>query len=163
MTALNAPVNFNWPLAYEAEALLSTHINAFLEANRTAGSLAGRMRDETGTDFFEWVDHFVVSQNHEQAFRDAGFAPEAVDVASAYTVLKHPHAMLPRLLVSLKARTSKVPSFLAIRPEYLADFMARNGLKGEPAGSPGSRFRMITIAAEGSRAVPPSQARLRPR
>ena len=33
MTALNAPDNFNWPLAYEAEALLSTHINAFLAKN----------------------------------------------------------------------------------------------------------------------------------
>ncbi len=146
MTALTAPANFNWPLAYEAEALLFTHINAFLEANRTAGSLVGRMRDGTGTDFFEWVDHFVVSQNHEKAFRDAGFVPEAVDVASDCTVLKHPHAMLPRVLVNLKARTSTVPSFLAIRPEYLADFMARNGLTGEPAGAPGSRFRLITVA-----------------
>ncbi len=148
MSALNAPANFNWPLAYEAEALLSTHINAFLEANHAAGALAGRMRDETGTDFFEWVDHFVVSQNHEKAFRAVGFTPDAVDVAVDHLVLKHPHAMLPRVLVSVKARTSAVPAFLAIHPEYLADFMARNGLTGEPAGLPGSRFRLITVAEE---------------
>jgi hypothetical protein len=148
MTALNAPANFNWPLAYEAEALLSTHVNAFLGANRTAAALAGRMRDETGTDFFEWVDHFVVSQNHEKTFRDAGFVPEAVDVAADHVVLRHPHAMLPRVLVSVQARNSDVPAFLAIRPEYLADFMARNGLTGEPAGRPGSRFRLITVAGE---------------
>ena len=148
MAPLPAPANFNWPLAYEAEALLSAHINAFLAANHAAGALAGRMRDETGTDFFEWVDHFVVSPNHEKAFREAGFSPEAVDVATDHLVLRHPHALLPRVLVSVKARTSVVPSFLAIRPEYLADFMARHGLAGEPAGPPGARFRLITIAEE---------------
>src|SRR5262249_17856897 len=79
MTALNAPENLNWPLAYEGEALLSQHINAFLACNATAAALAQRMHDETGTEFFEWTDHFVVSQNHEKAFRDAGFVTEATD------------------------------------------------------------------------------------
>ncbi|MDI1318788.1 MAG: hypothetical protein PSW75_01160, partial [bacterium] len=61
MTALTAPANFNWPLAYEAEALLATHINAFLAKNPAAARLAQRMHDETGTEFFEWTDHLVVS------------------------------------------------------------------------------------------------------
>jgi len=148
MTALPAPANFNWPLAYEAEALLSAHINAFLGANRTAAALAGRMRDETGTDFFEWVDHLVVSRNHEEAFNAAGFVADAVDVAPGHIVLRHPHAMLPRVLVSHHAPASAGPSFLAIRPEHLADFMARNGLTGAPAGRPGSRFRQINVAVE---------------
>jgi hypothetical protein len=145
---LNSPANFNWPLAYEAEALLSTHLNAFLEANATAASLAGRMRDETGTDFFEWVDHFVVSPDHEKAFRAAGFVTEKTDAPAGHNVLAHPHAMLPRVVVSPQAGISSVPQFLAIRPEYLADFMARNSLTGEPAGPPGSRFRVITVAEE---------------
>jgi hypothetical protein len=148
MTALNAPENFNWPLAYEAEALLSQHINAFLERNATAGALAQRMHDETGTEFFEWTDHFVVSQNHEKAFRDAGFVTEASDAPVDHTVLAHPHAMLPRVLVSVKARASDAPHALAIRPEYIADFMARHGLTGEPVGKPCSRYRVVTISTE---------------
>ncbi|MDI1338099.1 MAG: hypothetical protein PSU94_18110 [Lacunisphaera sp.] len=148
MTALTAPANFNWPLAYEAEALLATHINAFLAKNPAAARLAQRMHDETGTEFFEWTDHLVVSQNHEKAFRAAGFAPEASDAPVDHLVLAHPHAMLPRVLVSVKARASDTPHTLAIRPEYLADFMARHGLAGEPVGAPCAHYRVITVSEE---------------
>jgi hypothetical protein len=148
MTALNAPDNFNWPLAYEAEALLSTHINAFLAKNEFAARLAKRMQDETGTEFFEWTDHFVVSKNQEQAFRDVGFVTEVTDAPVDHAVLAHPHAMLPRVLVSVKAQSSDTPHSLSIRAEYLADFMARHGLRGEPIGAPCARYRVITVSEE---------------
>ena len=148
MTALNAPANFNWPLAYEAEALLSTYINAFLAKNATAARLAQRMHDETGTEFFEWTDHFVVSQNHEKAFRAAGFVTEASDVPTFHTVLAHPHAMLPRVIVSLQAEPSAAPLSLAVRAEYLADFIARHGLTGTPVGVPCARYRVIAVSEE---------------
>lgn len=148
MSSLNAPANFNWPLAYEAEALLSHYINAFLAANPTAARLARRMHDETGTDFFEWTDHFVVAQDQAGALRDAGFLPEASDAPADHTVYAHPHAMLPRVLVSVKAKPSDTPPVLAIRPEFLADFMARNGLAGEPTGQPCARYRVITVNEE---------------
>ena len=148
MTVLNAPANFNWPLAYEAEALLSTHINAFLAKNATAARLAQRMQDETGTGFFEWTDHFVVSPDHEAAFRAAGFTSEASDTPAGHTGLAHPHAMLPRVIVSRKAKPSAAPLALAVRPEYLADFMARHGLTGEPAGAPCARYRIIKVSEE---------------
>jgi len=145
MTALNVPANFNWPLAYEAEALLSTHINAFLARNAFAAALAQRMHAETGTEFFEWVDHFVVAQGHEAALRAAGFVTEASDAPVFHTVLAHPHAMLPRVIVSLKADPSPAPLSLAIRPEFLADFLGRHNLPGEPLGAPGARYRVVTI------------------
>lgn len=148
MTALNAPENFNWPLAYDAEALLSQHINAFLAKNRFAARLAQRMHDETGTEFFEWTDHFVVSQAHEAAFRAVGFVTEVTDAPVDHTVLVHPHAMLPRVLVSVKAATGEAPHALAIRPEYLADFMAAHGIAGEPIGAPVARYRVVTVSEE---------------
>src|SRR4051812_8515885 len=148
MTALNAPANFNWPLAYEAEALLSTHINAFLAKNPFAARLARRMHAETGTEFFEWTDHFVVAQNHEAAFRAAGFVTEVTDVPTYHTVLAHPHAMLPRVIVSLKADPAEAPLSLAIRAEYLADFMARQGVAGSPIGAPCARYRIVAVSEE---------------
>ncbi|HYC71684.1 MAG TPA: hypothetical protein VEB66_10785 [Opitutaceae bacterium] len=148
MSSLNAPANFNWPLAYEAEALLSRFINAFLEKNPVAARLAERMRDETGTDFFEWTDHFVLSPAHVAALRGAGLAPEASDAPLGHTVYAHPHAMLPRVLVSVNAPPSDVPSELAIRPEYLADFMARNGVADEPVGPPCARYRVVTVSEQ---------------
>jgi len=148
MTALNAPANFNWPLAYDAEALLARHLESFLARHGTARRLAQRMRDETGTEFFEWTDHLVVSQNHEKAFRDAGFVTEPADAPVFVTVLAHPHAMLPRVLVSLKAEPSPAPLSVAIRPEFLADFMARQGLGGEPVGRPCAHLRVLTVGEE---------------
>lgn len=148
MTALSAPIDFNWPLAYEAEALLAAHIDAFLALNPAAARLARRMHDETGTEFFEWTDHFVVSADHEKAFRAAGFVTDPSDAPVNHTVLAHPHAMLPRVIVSLEAKSSPAPLLLAIRPEHLADFMARHGLAGEPAGEPCSRYRVVNVSAE---------------
>ena len=148
MTALNAPVDFNWPLAYEAEALLSTYINAFLEKNSFARTLAQRMHDETGTEFFEWTDSFVVSRGHEAAFRAAGFVTEKTEAPAHIVVLAHPHAMLPRVRVCTLSPESAAPVALLVRPEYLADFMARHGLTGEIEGAPCARYRTVTVSEE---------------
>lgn len=148
MSTLQTPENFNWPLAYEAEALLARHIHAFLAKNTFAARLARRMSDETGTEFFEWTDHFVVSSGHEPEFRAAGFVPEAVEAPAGHVVLAHPHAMLPRVLVASAAAASAFPRTLAVRPEFLADFIARHGLTGEIHGRPCARLRVLDVAEE---------------
>jgi hypothetical protein len=148
MSTLQTPANFNWPLAYEAEALLSRHIDAFLARHPFAARLAQRLHDETGTEFFEWTDHFVVSPEHEPQFRAAGFVPESTDVPPGHLALAHPHAMLPRVLVELGATPSSFPRALGIRPESLADFMARHGLTGAIRGAPGARLRILRVGDE---------------
>ena len=148
MSTLQTPENFNWPLAYEAEALLSRHINAFLARNTFAARLAQCMHGETGTEFFEWTDHFVVSPEHEKEFRAAGFVPENTDVPDGHLALAHPHAMLPRVLVNTRGAASAFPRSLAVRPEYIADFMARHGLTGAIAGRPCARLRVLTVGEE---------------
>jgi hypothetical protein len=148
MDSLSTPENFNWPLAYEAEALLSRHINAFLERNSFAARLAARMHDETGTEFFEWTDHLVVSPDHEEEFRSVGFVAEETGVPDGSVALAHPHAMLPRVLVGSGAAASPFPRSLAVRPEYLADFMARHGLTGEIRGRPSARLRVLEVNEE---------------
>lgn len=148
MASLSTPENFNWPLAYEAEALLSRHIDAFLEKNAFAARLAQRMHDETGTAFFEWTDHLVVSPEHEKELRAVGFLPQSIEAPPDHLVLAHPHAMLPRVLVPTRAAASASPRSLAVRPEYLADFMARHGLAGVPRGRPGARYRVLDVTEE---------------
>jgi len=148
MSSLPTPDNFNWPLAYEAEALLSQYINAFLEKHPFAAALAQRMHDETGTEFFEWTDSFVVSPEHEAAFRAAGFVTEKTEAPSHIVVLAHPHAMLPRVRVCTGSPASAVPVTLLLRVESLADFLGRHGLAGEIEGAPGARYRAVTISEE---------------
>src|SRR5260221_442018 len=91
---------FDWPLAFEAEALLRKQIALFLEQNSFAKELSERMRNVTGTDFFEWVDHLVLSPDEEQGLRECGFTPDAKsETAGGESVYEHSRATLPRVLL----------------------------------------------------------------
>ena len=88
-TLSSAPKTFDWPLAFEAENFVRERIAQFLTRNSYAQKLSERMRDETGTDFFEWVDHLVVSSADEKQLRELGFAPDkASDTANGALVLQ---------------------------------------------------------------------------
>jgi hypothetical protein len=148
LAVLLTPENFNWPLAYDAEAVVARHLKAFLARNSFASRLAARMQAETGTEIFEWTDHLVVSPEHAEEFRAVGFGPELADAPEGFMVLAHPHAMLPRVLVDTRAASSPFPRSLAIRPESLADFMARHGLTGLIHGRPCARLRRLHVNEE---------------
>ncbi len=143
-----SPGSFDWPLAYEAEKLLGGYIEAFLLRNTFARRLAERMRDETGTDFFEWVDHLVLAPEHAEALRAAGLVEEKAEVRAGTKVFWHPKAMMPRVLLRDGAGKNGVPSALAIKPEVLVDFLAAHDLDAAIEGAWGARFRRALVSAE---------------
>jgi len=140
---------YDWPLCYEAEYLLAGYIDAFLSRHAFARRLAVRMRDETGTLFFEWVDHLALGSDQVPALRAAGLVEEAVAAPAGTTVFHHPHAMMPRVLITPDAGHGNVPAQLAIRPEVLADFIAAHDLGAEIEGGFGGRLRRAVIAQDG--------------
>lgn len=139
---------FDWPLCHDAERLMGEQIEAFLRQNTFARRLAERMRDETGNDFFEWVDHLVLDPAQGEALRAAGFVEESVDARSGTTVLWHPQAMMPRVLLQKGAGKKSTPSVLAIRPEVVADFLAAHDLAAPIEGAFGARLRRAIISEE---------------
>ena len=143
---VSIPKNFDWPLAFEGEAFIRERLDAFLAQNTFARRLAVRMHAETGTDFFEWVDHLVLSPDDETALVKAGFVhdPQA-ETPHNQAVLEHPLATLPRVRLRQAAAN---PSVVAIKPEFVADFIAANNLRAEPEGEPRSRYRRIVVAEE---------------
>jgi hypothetical protein len=140
--------SFDWPLAYEAEHLVGGWVEAFLLRNSFARKLAERMRDETGTDFFEWVDHLVMAPDQADALRAAGFVAERVEAREGTTVYWHPRAMMPRVLLRADGGSEGVPSALAIRPEVLADFLAAHDAAAPIEGAWGARFRRALVWEE---------------
>jgi len=140
------PKRFDWPLAFPAEQILTGRIAEFLANNSFARHLADRMRDESGTDFFEWVDHLVLSPDDEAALRATGFVTDEVEAAPGDLVLHHPRATLPRVI--LRAGQKQNPSALALRPEFVADFVARHNLPGGIEGEPCSQFRRVPVHEE---------------
>jgi hypothetical protein len=144
--ALSAPHRFDWPLAYEAEALIRRRLGAFLEQNTFARQLAARMREQTGTDFFEWVDHLVLGPDDESALLAAGLACDAeAETPNGEPAFDHPQATLPRVLLR---RDRQNPSVVAIKPEFVADFIARHSLRTKPEGEPRSRYRRVAVSEE---------------
>jgi hypothetical protein len=143
-----AAASFDWPLAFEAESLLRRHIEAFLAANSAARSLAARMARETGTDFFEWVDHFTVDEAEAEALRAVGLIEEHVPAPAGWRVFAHPRAMLPRVVLCAGGSANGAPAVLAIRPESIVDFCARNQLGSAIEGGPGARLRRAHVSEE---------------
>jgi hypothetical protein len=139
---------FDWPVCHEAERLVGACIEAFLLRNTFARRLAERMRDETGTDFFEWVDHLVLSPDHAKLLRKVGFVREKVEAPRGTMVMWHPRAMMPRVLLREDGGGSGVPSVLAIKPEVLADFLAAHDLAGPIEGAFGARLRRAVVSEE---------------
>src|SRR6267142_2005696 len=138
---------FDWPLANDAEALLRRYVATFLAQNSFARQLADRMRDETGTDFFEWVDHLIVSPSEKNALLDAGFVldneAESPDGESVY---ENPRATLPRVM--LRPGEKQNPSIIALRPEFVADLIPAHNLSADIEGEPFSRYRRAIISEE---------------
>ncbi|HEX3800560.1 MAG TPA: hypothetical protein VH413_17845 [Verrucomicrobiae bacterium] len=141
------PQRFDWPLAFDAEKFLHERISAFLERNSFARELALRMREETGTDFFEWIDHLVLSPGDEKALCEVGFVLDTeAEAPKTDTVLHHPRATLPRVI--LRAGHVQNPSVIALRPEFVADFAAKNNLAHEIEGASFSHYRRMLVHQE---------------
>jgi hypothetical protein len=139
---------FDWPLAYEAERLLDGFVEAFLLRNGFARRLAGRMAEETGTEFREWVDHLTLSPEHAAALEAAGFEREEAEAPAGVAVYGHPRAMMPRVLVGEGGSRGSVPAALAIRPERVADFVSSHDLSADIEGGFGSRLRRAVVSVE---------------
>src|SRR5260221_2563980 len=90
------PTAFDWPLAFSAEELLRKWIGSFLQHHSWARQLSERLRQETGTDLFEWVDHLTVSETELIELRALGFFPEKVKAPAGMEAWLHPQAMLLR-------------------------------------------------------------------
>jgi hypothetical protein len=135
---------FDWPLAYEAESFLRQRLAAFFERNPFSRRLAARMREATGTDFFEWIDHFVLAPEDEKALREFGFVRDRVETEDGATVLQHPRATLPRVVLSKEADKLAV----SLRPESVAEFVSAHSLPGPIKGAPFSRLRRVAVSEE---------------
>jgi hypothetical protein len=146
-TESEAEQKFDWPLCYEAENFLLERIDAFLQRNTFARVLADRMRGETGTLFLDWVDHMHLPEADEKTLRSLGFTDDPLGENEArQKALWHPKAMLPRVL--LAATNMKYPTAVAIRPEFIEEFVAVHGVTNEIEGEPLSRFRRVLVYKE---------------
>jgi hypothetical protein len=110
--------------------------------------LADEMQQRTGTDFYEWVDHFTLDDQHAEELRDVGLVRETIDAPARTEVYYHPRAMMPRVLLQTGGSSRAIPKNLAIRTESLVDFVARQNLLTNIQGPFGARLRQALASDE---------------
>lgn len=142
---LRPPNAYDWPVAYEAETFIRDQMDRFLQRNSVARNLAGRMKAESGTDLFEWIDHIVLSESQKTAILELGFTSQPAEGAPGGIIFEHPLATLPRIALSPVTNNAIT---LALRPEFVADFAARHNLGNSIEGEPCSRYRQIIVSDE---------------
>ena len=147
-TSTDSNSAFDWPLAYEAEAVLRLFIGSFLKCNQFASEVSRRMSVETGTDFYDWVDHLSAGPDAIDELLRVGFVLERVDAPPGCAVYYHPRAMMPRVIVHQEGSLDGAPRDLAIRPESIVDFVSRNSISTNISGKFGSRLRIALVTEE---------------
>ncbi|MEM7681961.1 MAG: hypothetical protein AAF288_08395 [Planctomycetota bacterium] len=147
-------LQFRWDPQPEATRLVGGVLDGLLAGSAFTRNLAGRMRDDTGTRLFDWLDHLLVRADDAAAQGlpaklDAhGFESQPIEVGVRYS---HPGAILPPIVVSPELEPS-----IGVKVESAADFLTTHqalrgdgGLHGAVVGGPGQRMRCAAIRPEG--------------
>lgn len=140
---------FDWPLCHDAERFIVGQLDSFLNRNALAQRLAGRMADETGTLFIDWVDHLTVPQAGCPDLQAAGFVDDpSAETPAQLRAFWHPEALLPRVLVDGTMDVASSPLQVALRCESVDDFVRAHGVANPVEGSPFSRLRRVMVAEQ---------------
>ena len=65
---------FDWKLYPKAEKFLQRQVHKFLAHNPKARSLAKKMREQTSTRIFDWIDHITLPSTSEQKLKSLDFS-----------------------------------------------------------------------------------------
>ncbi|OGJ57604.1 hypothetical protein A2635_01905 [Candidatus Peribacteria bacterium RIFCSPHIGHO2_01_FULL_51_9] len=144
----DAPKDFQWQQYPEADKVLREKVGEFLQEHLFAADLAKRMHEETGTDFFDWVDHMFIPSGQDIAtmrnrnnlvrtLETQGFTHET---ALGQARLHHPHADFP-IVCTTDSHTLRI----GIGVESVEDFLQKHHLNAPIFGNPFNPLRCAFI------------------
>ncbi len=139
LQASNPLQAFQWEPQPGAWNFLRSLTEDFLTQCPEAGALARRMADETGTRFVDWIDHVRIPRRDARARQLSDVGYQADSDGNGYTVFLNDSGMFPPVLVHDGALE------IAIKVEFIADFLAANNLQREVQGAPLSQLRIARI------------------
>lgn len=124
---------FHWEPQPKAQALLNEIVSRFLELCPAAGALAGRMKHDAGTRFFDWIDQIQAPRSPQLRAKllAVGFTRKPVPGAPDH--FAHEGAIFPDVVLVPGAVTR-----VAIKVESVVDFLATwhitddQPIEGEP-------------------------------
>ena len=137
MTAVSS-APFHWDPQPRAQALLNELLNDFLSRCPRAAELSRRMKHDTGTRFFDWIDHIQVPRAADLRTKltDVGF--ERRPIPGAPDCYIHPGAIFPQIVLDSAPVTR-----IAIKVDSVVDFLSAWHITDDHAidGEPFARLR----------------------
>lgn len=145
-TAIAQLADFDWRPQPEAARFVGSLVDDFLERNAAAAELAARMRDETGTRFFDWIDHFAMPEHDDSLTKLAslGFEPQREADATRW---HDEQGLFPDVMMHGSPITR-----CAIRVESVTDFLFAHRLDDRTGieGTPFAGLRKALVARDGA-------------
>ena len=126
-TVANNPLEaFQWQRQPRAEQFVLAKVHEFLNRLPAARILSDRMERETGTRFFDWVDHLRLmdTTDHRRQLDDAGYTEVRLDLARSADTFIQSRGLFPPIVLDRQGRQC-----LAIKVESIADFAAVHQLQ----------------------------------
>ncbi len=140
---------FQWRPQPLAAAMVHELVESFCQRSASIARLRDRLLHETGTRLVDWVDHFVLPDDHrEETFRAAGFTSDTAHCEAGYVTLVHEQGMFPRIRIDGSNRVGSGRLFLLV--DAVEDYLKAHGAIGSisVAGCPGGQLRQARVVAE---------------
>lgn len=144
-TVANNPLqSFQWSPQPKAEKLVRELVSDFLSQNSFAQHLAQRMKDDTGTRFYDWVEAIVLpaSPATAQRIREVGY--EIFHDRQGEQLWINPLGMFPRIGLVANATTTQVH----LKVTSVVDFADVWRLHEKIEGEPMAPHRRVRAASE---------------
>jgi hypothetical protein len=135
---LNPLQAFHWQPQPQAERFVRGIVGDFLSKNHFAAGLAQRMKEETGTRFYDWIAYISLGTG-DPRLREI----DEVGYTKSGDIFEHHGGMFPPIVVGNEKQTE-----IGIKVESIADFLAANGVEMEIVGEPLSAVRKATVTKE---------------
>ena len=142
---MTAASQFQWKCEPRAEAIITGVLEEACRRNHFLHQLSEELLKYTSTRLFDWLDHVVVgnSRSLEKELEDAGYVIS--DATPTSRVFLHPGAQLPKIVVN--DRDQPVCG-VAIKVEFISDFLMVHGMSCWIEGSPFSGYRRSCVSTE---------------
>ncbi|HEX3358078.1 MAG TPA: hypothetical protein VHS31_13990 [Tepidisphaeraceae bacterium] len=135
---LNPLQAFHWEPQPQAERFVRGIVDEFLSRNEYAAELARRMKEETGTRFYDWIAYITLRGDDGRVSE-----MEGVGYAKQNGVYQHGGGMFPPVVVGEGKQME-----IGVKVESVVDFLAANGLEVEIVGGPLSNVRKAVVGKE---------------
>jgi hypothetical protein len=128
----NALQAFQWSPQPKAEKLVRDLVEGFLAKNAFARELARRMKDETGTRFYDWVEVIVLPKSDTTAakIRDVGY--QLFHDQQGEQLYVNPLGMFPRIALSSASNATQVHIKVTSVVDFADVWRLQERIEGEP-------------------------------